>query len=271
MSHLWQKLASLNFLRSDEPGAQSPPGAAFQLQPATIAWLEGLTGRSCRRLALYRTALMHRSVLHDIPPGAESPESNQRLEFLGDAVLDLLVSEQLFKMYPSSDEGHLSNNRAKIVNRKSLAAFALQLGMGEHLFIGDSADRQRIRSSESALADAFEAIIGAIYLDQGIAGAERFIMKHVIGGIDLQRVVEEEHNYKSRLIEYAQSHHLPPPHYCVVGEEGAEHEKTFTVEASCRGVLLGRGCAPRKKDAEQFAAREAMARLETGDPFVPEP
>lgn len=267
MSHLWQKLSSLNFLRGDEPGQHAGDSGAFQLEPATISWLEGLTGRSCRRLALYRTALMHRSVLHDIPPGAEAPESNQRLEFLGDAVLDLLVSEHLFKMFPASDEGHLSNNRSKIVNRKSLAAFALRLGMGEHLFIGDSADRQRIRSSESALADAFEAITGAIYLDQGIAGAERFIMKHVIGGIDLQRIVEEEYNHKSRLIEYAQSHHLPPPQYCVVSEEGAEHEKTFTVETSCRGVLLGRGSAPRKKDAEQFAAREAMERLSTEDPF----
>ncbi|NTV02751.1 MAG: ribonuclease III [Chlorobiaceae bacterium] len=270
MSQLWQKLTSLNFLRNDSSGSSgNGNGSAeqFPLAPETIAWLGGLTGRACRRLTLYSTALMHRSVLHDLPQDAEHPESNQRLEFLGDAVLDLLVSEHLFKQFPSSDEGHLSNNRSKIVNRKSLAAFALHLGLGPHLFIGDSADRERIRTSESALADGFEALIGAIYLDQGIAGAERFIMSHVIGRIDLQRVVEEEHNYKSRLIEYAQSRHLPPPQYCVVGEEGAEHEKTFTVEASCRGIVLGRGRAPRKKDAEQFAAKEAMALLETSDPF----
>ena len=273
MSQLWQKLTSLNFLRNDSSGnAGTGHGGngsvdPFPLAPETIAWLSGLTGRSCRRTTLYRTALMHRSVLHDLPQDTEHPESNQRLEFLGDAVLDLLVSEHLFKQFPSSDEGHLSNNRSKIVNRKSLAAFALRLGVGAHLFIGDSADKERIRTSESALADAFEALIGAIYLDQGIAGAERFIMNHVIGGIDLQRIVEEEHNYKSRLIEYAQSRHLPPPQYCVVDEEGAEHEKTFTVEASCRGVILGRGSAPRKKDAEQLAAKEAMTLLETSDPF----
>lgn len=272
MSQLWQKLTSLNFLRSDSYGNMgNGPHEPFTLAPETIAWLAGLSGRACRRTALYRTALMHRSVLHDLPQESEHPESNQRLEFLGDAVLDLLVSEHLFKQFPTSDEGHLSNNRSKIVNRKSLAAFALRLGVGEHLFIGESADKERIRTSESALADAFEALIGAIYLDQGIAGAERFILTHVIGGIDLQRVVEEEHNYKSRLIEYAQSRHLPPPQYCVVGEEGAEHEKTFTIEVSCRGIILGRGSAPRKKDAEQVAAREAMALLETGDPFAAEP
>ncbi|NTU91356.1 MAG: ribonuclease III [Chlorobiaceae bacterium] len=275
MSHLWQKLTSLNFLRGENfgnsgDGHRNNSGNAPVLDPATTAWLETLTGRPCRRIMLYRTALTHRSVLHDLPQDSEHPESNQRLEFLGDAVLDLLISEHLFKMFPTSDEGHLSNNRSKIVNRKSLAAFALKLGLGEHLFIGDSADRQRIRTSESALADAFEAIIGAIYLDQGIAGAERFITNHVLARLDMNRVVEEEHNHKSRLIEFAQSHHLPAPAYCVVAEEGAEHEKTFTVEVSCKGVLLGRGRAARKKDAEQIAAREAMLLLETTNPFAPE-
>jgi ribonuclease-3 len=273
MSQLWQKLTSLNFLRNESSGnagnGHNKIGQEeqFPLEPDTIALLEGLTGRPCRHVTLYRTALTHRSVLHDLPQNAEQPESNQRLEFLGDAVLDLLISEHLFKLFPSSDEGHLSNNRAKIVNRKALANFAAGLGLGECLIIGDSADRQRIRTSESALADAFEALVGAIYLDQGIAGAERFIMTHVISKVDLQRIVEEEHNYKSRLIEFAQSHHLPAPLYCVIAEEGAEHEKTFTIEVSCNGVVLGRGRAPRKKDAEQIAAREAMSLIETRDPF----
>jgi len=274
MSLLWQKLTSLNFLRNESfgesgNGHRSGPGTPPLLEQRTLSYLEGLTGRPCRRVMLYRTALMHRSVLHDLPRNIEHPESNQRLEFLGDAVLDLLISEHLFKKFPTSDEGHLSNNRSKIVNRKSLAAFALGLGLGEHLIIGDSADKQRIRTSESALADAFEAMVGAIYLDQGIAGAERFITHHVISKLDLHRIVEEEYNYKSRLIEYAQSHHLPAPLYCVIAEEGAEHEKTFTIEVSCRGIVLGRGRAPRKKDAEQLAAREAMSLLDSRDPFGP--
>jgi ribonuclease-3 len=241
------------------------------LDPRTAEHLERLTGRSCNRRMIYRTALTHRSVLHDNHPGDTRPDSNQRLEFLGDAVLDLLISEYLFKQFPTSDEGHLSSNRSKIVNRKSLAAFALELQLGEHLIVGDSADRLKIRTSESALADAFESLIGAIYLDQGLAGAERFIMTHVISKVDLKRIVEEEYNYKSRLIEFTQSRQLPPPLYTVIAEEGAEHEKTFTIEVSCSGIILGRGIAPRKKDAEQIAAREAMTMLETRDPFSPGP
>jgi ribonuclease-3 len=263
---------SLPFLRSeasdDASGASDASLSAPLLDPRTATRLEHLTGRPCNRL-IYRTALTHRSVLHDHHGDADRPESNQRLEFLGDAVLDLLISEHLFKQFPGSDEGHLSSNRAKIVNRKSLAAFARELQLGEHLIIGESADKQKIRDSESALADAFEALVGAIYLDQGLAGAERFIMNHVIARVDLHKIVEAEYNYKSRLIEYTQSRQLPPPLYTVIAEKGAEHEKHFTVEVSCNGLSLGRGTAPRKKDAEQLAAREAMILLDSADPFKP--
>jgi ribonuclease-3 len=274
MALLWQKLMSLPFLRVDASGdSDGSSGTSVQenlLDPDTASHLEHLTGGQCSHRIIYRTALTHRSVLHDHHGDTDRPESNQRLEFLGDAVLDLLISEHLFRLFPSSDEGHLSSNRAKIVNRKSLAAFALDLRLGEHLIIGDSADMQRIRSSESALADAFEALIGAIYLDQGLSGAQRFIQNHVIAKVDLNRIVEAEYNYKSRLIEFTQSRQLPPPHYTVIAEEGAEHEKNFTIEVSCKDVILGRGTAPRKKDAEQLAAREAMQQLESYDPFIPE-
>jgi ribonuclease III len=270
MAYLWQKLMSLPFLRTeasdDAPGSSDANRSTPLLDLQTAKHLEGLTGRPCNRL-IYRTALTHRSVLHDHHGNGSKPESNQRLEFLGDAVLDLLISEHLFKQFPGSDEGHLSSNRAKIVNRKALAAFARELQLGEHLIIGESADRQKIRASESALADAFESLVGAIYLDQGLAGAERFITNHVIAKVDLHQIVEAEYNYKSRLIEYTQSRQLPPPLYTVTAEEGAEHEKSFTIEASCNGITLGHGTAPRKKDAEQLAAKEAMALLETEDPF----
>ncbi|NTU59338.1 MAG: ribonuclease III [Chlorobiaceae bacterium] len=276
MAHLWQKLTSLPFLRteatdSDLGGHNSSGSADLLLDPRTAEHLEHLTGRPCNRRMIYRTALTHRSVLHDHTTDDAKPDSNQRLEFLGDAVLDLLISEYLFKQFPSSDEGHLSSNRSKIVNRKSLAGFALELKLGEHLIVGESADKHKIRTSESALADAFESLVGAIYLDQGLAGAERFIMSHVISKVDLKKIVDEEYNYKSRLIEFTQSRQLPPPLYTVTSEEGAEHEKTFTIEVSCSGIVLGRGVAPRKKDAEQIAAREAMAILETTNPFNTDP
>lgn len=272
MAYLWQKLMSLPLLRTkasdDAPGSSDANRSAPLLDLQTAKHLERLTGRSCNRL-IYRTALTHRSVLHDHHGADDKQESNQRLEFLGDAVLDLLISEHLFKQFPESDEGHLSSNRAKIVNRKALAAFARELQLGEHLIIGESADKQKIRSSESALADAFESLVGAIYLDQGLAGAERFITNHVIARVDLRKLAEAEYNHKSRLIEYTQSRQLPPPLYTVIAEEGAEHEKHFTIEVSCNGIALGCGTAPRKKDAEQLAAKEAMKRLDNEDPFGP--
>lgn len=271
MGTLWQKLTSLPLLRSvasDEPYGGFPDATTPDLDSATLSYLEHLTGRPGNRCEIYRIALTHRSLLHNYRAESARPESNQRLEFLGDAVLDLLISEHLFRLYPESNEGHLSSNRAKIVNRKALAAFARELKLGEHLLIGESANRQKIRTSDSALADAFEAIIGAIYLDQGLDGAKRFIMNHVITMIDLNRIIEAEFNYKSRLIEFSQSHQLPQPVYTVAAEEGAEHEKTFIIEVFCNGILLGKGTAPRKKDAEQLAAREAMKRLESENPFA---
>jgi ribonuclease-3 len=272
MEKFWQKLTSLSFFRNDnrDDSGAYPPGiqhSVFPLSSVTAAHLEKLTGFSCTGNSIYTTALTHRSVLHDLNRSAGSLESNQRLEFLGDAVLDLLISEYLFKRFPLNDEGRLSSDRSKIVNRKSLAGFALSISLGDHLVIGDSADKTRIRSGESALADAFEALVGAIYLDRGIAAAERFVMKHVIEHVDFHRIVEKEHNYKSRLIEYTQSRQLHPPVYTVISEEGAEHEKTFTVEVSCMNIALGKGAAQRKKDAEQLAAREAMVFLESNRPF----
>lgn len=272
MENLWQKIASLSFLKADDgPAAGKAMPEGTDLQDATREHIEQLTGLPCGRPALYRTALTHRSFIHDNHLNIPNADSNQRLEFLGDAVLDLIISEHLYKQYPASDEGHLSSNRSKIVNRRSLAGFAQRLALGEHLIIGESADKEKIRMSESALADAFEAFVGAVYLDQGLAGAERFIMRHVVGSVDLDRIIGEEYNHKSRLIEFTQSRHLPPPFYAVVSEDGAEHEKTFTVEVSCLGIPLGRGTAPRKKDAEQLAAREAMALLENHDPFPSAP
>ncbi|MEI8031721.1 MAG: ribonuclease III [Chlorobiaceae bacterium] len=262
MEQFWQKVTSIAFNRSGKtPLPIESEGLNALTAPATIDFLQALVGETGRNLPIYLTALTHRSVVHD-PATPNLIESNQRLEFLGDSVLGLLVSEYLFRQLPGSAEGELSSNRAKIVNRKALAGFAESIGLGPQLIIGESADRNRIAQSESALADAFESLIGAIYLDKGIEGAFDFLRKHVIEHVNFKSIVAAEHNYKSRLIEYTQSHRLPPPLYTVLEEAGAEHEKTFTVGVYCSEELLGRGTAQRKKDAEQLAAREAMDHLD---------
>lgn len=269
MERIWQKFPFLSFTRPKEDTAgatfdSSHPLAAAGLSSETIAFIRRLCGEVNNSLGLYLIALTHRSVVHD-PATRDLIESNQRLEFLGDSVLGLLISEYLFRNFPESAEGDLSSNRAKIVNRKSLAGFALSIGLGDCLLIGESADRNKIRNSESALADAFESLIGAIYIDKGISGANEFVRRHVIEHLAFNSIVSSEHNYKSRLIEYTQSHHLPAPHYTVLQEDGAEHEKTFTVVVHCSEKLLGQGTAARKKDAEQLAAKEAMERFAAED------
>ncbi|NTW68525.1 MAG: ribonuclease III [Chlorobiaceae bacterium] len=269
MEPFWQKITSFAFKRTEESAleeriAQHSLLSTQELFPETIAFLQKLTGDVETGLPLYRTALTHRSVVHD-PATQHLVESNQRLEFLGDSVLGLLISAYLFRTFPESAEGELSSNRAKIVNRKSLAGFAETLNLGEHLLTGESADRNKITSSDSALADAFESLIGAIYLDKGIQAAENFIRKHVIEHENFRMIVEAEHNYKSRLIEYTQSRHLPMPLYTIEEESGAEHEKQFTVGVSCSDQHLGTGTARRKKDAEQLAAKEALSIIDAAE------
>ncbi len=264
MEKLWHTLGSFFSQGSHSNDASKTLGNTHcclqNLPEPTAVWLHDLLGFTPAQPDMYIIALTHKSVLHD---QEEPPDSNQRLEFLGDAVLDLIISEHLYTAFPESDEGQLSGNRAKIVNRTSLAGFAKKIALGEHLFIGKSADKTKIQASQSALADALEALIGAVYLDAGLVEARKFIMRHITGHIDLHQLDTVENNYKSRLIEYAQSQQMACPVYTVVSEEGAEHEKRFTMEVSCDNRPLGRGGAGRKKDAEQLAAREALAKLES--------
>ncbi len=252
--------SSRSFGGSSERSAGSCD-TSCNLSAETVEYVTNLLGEAGNNMLLYQTALTHRSFVHN-PLTQESLESNQRLEFLGDSVLDLLISDYLFRNFPASAEGELSSTRAKIVNSRSLAGFARTLALGNHIILGESPDHQNIRGSESALADAFESLIGAIYLDKGLQKAYDFVIQHIIEHVNFNSIVAAEHNYKSRLIEYTQSHHLPPPLYAVLAEAGAEHAKTFTVTVTCNEELHGTGTARRKKDAEQLAAKEAMEKIE---------
>ncbi len=263
MEKFWHKLSSFTLHRNRGEAVVYPENTkkpASSLSPETAIWLKEILCFLPSSTEPYTTALTHRSMINDHDM---TVVSNQRLEFLGDAVLDLVISEELYTSFPDSDEGKLSSNRAKIVNRKSLAGFARSISLGNHLLIGESADENRIRLSESSLADAFEALIGAIYIDRDLEEAKKFIRRHVVTHIDLKKIDDIEHNYKSRLIEFTQSQNMDPPLYNVVSEEGAEHEKRFTVEVSCDGKICGNGTAGRKKDAEQIAAKEALGLFET--------
>jgi len=257
VEQFWQKLTAFAFHRTGEFSSEQ---AVSALSPETTLYLQELVGEPSSNMLLYQTALTHRSLVHD-PASVDAVESNQRLEFLGDSVLGLLIADYLFRNFPENAEGELSNTRAKIVNSKSLAEFARSINLGEHILIGESAEHYNIKESESALADAFESIIGAIYLDKGLQKAYDFVIRHIIEQPNFSTIIAEEQNYKSRLIEYTQSHHIQPPLYTVIEETGAEHNKCFTVAVQCNNQVLGTGTARRKKDAEQLAAKEAMKQI----------
>ncbi|MDX1739746.1 MAG: ribonuclease III, partial [Rhodothermales bacterium] len=223
-----------------------------------VAWLQGLTAHTPVDLDIYREALRHRSALHDADKGVVS---NERLEFLGDAILSLVVAESLFARYPDFDEGFLTRLRSKLVNGKTLASCARRIDLGGHIQLSHNMVRTAGRDNRSILSDAFEALIGAIYLDQGIDAARRFIDRTLLQIVDLDELAQTRDNWKSLLLELSQARAWPQPTYSVIEEAGPDHDKTFTVAVSIAEKALGEGTATSKKGAEQKAARAALEHL----------
>lgn len=221
--------------------------------------IELLVGTPIANLEYYQQALMHRSMLRGEPQS--HLKSNERLEFLGDAVLGFVTAEHLYKRFPDCDEGFLTRVRAKIVNGQALARFAVRLNLGPLILLSENMDQSGGRDNPTILADAFEAVIGALYLDLGEEAARVFIQEKILKEIDLEDLADQRDNYKSLLLEHAQSLGWPQPQYRVTDEEGPSHEKTFTVEVILNGDAYGRGVARNKKKAEQEAAGEALDRL----------
>jgi ribonuclease-3 len=225
--------------------------------------VERLVGFPIQDLSHYERALTHRSLLRSDP----SPHltSNERLEYLGDAVLGMMVAEHLFKQFPDRDEGYLTRLRAKLVNRRALAECALELGLGEQILMSKAIAETTGRTSESILSDAFEAVIGAIYLDLGMEAARLFVNRTVLHRVNLAELARQRVNFKSHLLEFAQARRWPQPDYLVVEEIGPSHDKTFRVEVQLSGRSLGEGTAKSKKEAEQIAASRALTALAEQD------
>ncbi|HMB70042.1 MAG TPA: ribonuclease III [bacterium] len=209
-------------------------------------------------LSLLEQALTHRSYSH--VTAQTRNDSNERMEFLGDSVLGLSVSQFLYLEFPDRSEGALSKMKSLLVSRKVLSTVSRLVGLGEYLLLsGEEADMGG-RDRTSILADSFEGLIGAIYLDQGYRAANLFIRRTLLSDINEILKDEEHTNYKSLLQEYVQSRRLSHPVYRVRREEGPEHEKEFAVDVIVRGEPWGSGRGKSKKDAEQNAARSALER-----------
>lgn len=211
-------------------------------------------------LILYEHALRHRSLFRGME--IDGTESNERLEYLGDAVLGAIVTEKLFLDFPDKSEGRLTRARANLVNGAALANYARAFGLGTHLLLSKNAEAAGGRENATILADAFEAVIGAVYLDLGFKKARRFVLHVLDRCVDLHDVVESRANPKSRLLEYVQARGLDQPVYNTITEEGPSHDRTFTVEVRVEGVVHGSGVGPSKKTAEQEAATAALQTLQ---------
>jgi ribonuclease-3 len=220
--------------------------------------IEKLVGSPLNNPELFIEALTHRSAINITP--LKKKISNERLEFLGDSVLNLVVTEYIFSKYTNQDEGQLTKIRSRFVNKEILLAVANKLKMTKLLFINENAANAIESGAKSILADSVEAFIGAIYLDLGFEKAKQFITKHIIKpNIRLVKLGDE--NFKSQLLEYVQANKLSIPKYEVIKEEGPQHAKIFTVQVSLDGKILGTGKGQTKKSAEQLAAKEAIRKI----------
>jgi len=205
-------------------------------------------------------ALTHKSFVNEHRDGGAD---NERLEFLGDAVVDLAVSHRLMERFPEANEGELSKLRALLVNEESLARVARHLGLGDLLRMGRGEELTGGRDKSSVLADALEAVIGAVYLSVGLPGAMS-VVDRLFGEL-LEGVAEGKsgEDWKTRLQELVQTRRRQSPRYRVVSEEGPDHSKTFEVEVTVGSELFARARGRSKKEAEQAAARETLTMLDS--------
>jgi ribonuclease-3 len=213
-----------------------------------------------RDRGLLEHAMTHTSRAHEDVSGGVV--DNESLEFLGDAVLGFAIADMLFREFPASNEGQKSKIKAHLVSATTLAQNAERLGLGEHLLLGRGEEKTGGRRKQALLADSYEALIAAIYLDGGIEQARAFIVREFAAA--LQQVKDDGvigHDYKSALQEHLQSADLPLPEYRLTGTVGPDHHKSFQMQVVVGGEALAEGVGPSKKEAEQDAARLALAAL----------
>ena len=223
-----------------------------------IAAIEQSTNIKCKQIKLFEEAFTHTSFLNE--SRVHGKKHNERLEFLGDAVLELAVSDYLYQLYPTASEGDLTKLRANIVCEPTLARISEQLQFGKFALLGRGEERTGGRLRPALLADLFEAFVGALYLDQGLAAVQDFLRQHLFSSI-LTNHWPTVFDYKSTLQEFVQHRLLGEIHYKIEAERGPAHDREFEAHVYVGQEVLGRGVGRSKKEAEQAAACQALQVL----------
>ena len=224
--------------------------------------LETILSIKIKRIEIFKQALIHRSIIPILHKKIEGNLNfqlfcNERLEFIGDSIYNFIISDYLFRNFPSKDEGQLSNFRAKLVNRTIMGEVAHQLGLGDYIQTSNNTKKMIELGNLNVLSNLLEAIVGAIYIDSGYQKAREFVLSKLLPMLQNQHPYET-HNYKSELMEFLQSKNISFPTYKTLFEAGPDHLKTFLVGAYVDGKLLGTAIANSKKEAEQSAAKKVL-------------
>jgi len=226
---------------------------------ADLVALQETIGVKFKNSSLLEQALVHSSYINENPDFVSA--SNERLEFLGDAILGFIVAEKLYQDFPSLNEGEMTKRRSNLIRRDTLAGVARVIGLGDHLYLGKGEEVSGGRQKPANLAGTLEAVIGAVFLDQGLAVTADFVLKLL--SEEMQKVIRRDSgiDYKSELQELIQSRYQSTPTYRLVEALGPDHDKRFTVEVIIGEAVLGRGSGRSKKMAETEAARLALGQL----------
>lgn len=237
----------------------------MNVMPQPMELLENKIGYEFSDKSKLEEALTHSSYSNELGQKHIIKNCNERLEFLGDSVLSIIVSEYLYDKYTSEPEGKLTNRRRELVCEKALAKYAIRLGLGDHLLLGKGEDKNGGRGNKSILADAFEALLAAIYLDAGVNGkaeVKKFLMPYVTEEISASSISGESIDYKTLLQQFTQQADGELPEYIEISESGPDHMKKFEVEVRLNNNVIGKGQGKTKKEAEQNAAAEACSLFE---------
>ena len=217
--------------------------------------LEIKLGYKFNNISLLKNALVHSSYANEV---RGNTRSNERLEFLGDSVLSIIVADHLYNKFPDTPEGELTKLRASLVCEKSLCSFSRELSLGEYLLLGKGEDKNGGRERDSILADAFEAVLAAIYIDGGMEAAKKHILNTVLRDLEHHNDEASFKDYKTVLQEIIQRNPEESVTYTLIDETGPDHDKLFTVEVHLNSNIIGRGSGKSKKQAEQMAACQAL-------------